>query len=120
MQVFLILLYVTITLVTGILLFLIIKYLQDKPFGRQFVTDHLSVYLSIAIFATNSFLSTAIILREIIGPFQGWIPKAIMIGQQFLNLSVLMCLLSMQLAQVCNVFFIDRCSICFYDRCHIF
>lgn len=123
MEVFLILLYFSIMLSTGILFFLIIKYLQDKPFGQQFVTDRLSVQSSIVIVILISNLSIAIIVREIFGPFPEWITKSISTVQQFLNLSFLMCLLSMQLAQACNIFFIDRfnilniCFICMHTSC---
>ena len=108
MKLLLVLMYFSITTCTGLLLFLIIKYLQEKPFGKQFVTDHLSINLSWAIFASVAFLSAAIIVRETFGPFDDQISKLVLFWQQFFNLQVLMCLVSMQVTQFCNVFFSDR------------
>ena len=100
--------YLGITTVTGLLLLTIVKYLKDKPFGKQFVTDHLSITLSWSIFGSVAFLSAAIIIREIVGPFDHWISQVVLFLQQFFNLHLIMCLLSMQVAQFCNVFFSDR------------
>ena len=108
MKLLLVLMYFSITTCTGLLLFLIIKYLQEKPFGKQFVTDHLSINLSWAIFASVAYLSGAIIIRETCGPFDDRISKLVLFWQQFFNLQVLMCLVSMQVTQFCNVFFSDR------------
>ena len=100
--------YLLIILSTGTLLFLMIKYWQEKPFGRQFVTDHLSVDLAITVFTCVAFLATANIFRELWGPFNETLTRFILMAQQMLNLSVLAYLLSMQIAQFCNVFFTSR------------
>ena len=100
--------YLSIVLLTGSLLFLITKFLKDKPFGQQFVTDKLSADLAIFVFMTNFFLSFAIIIRELIGPFCEDTTQIVLAIQQFFNLSILMCLLAMQFAQFCNVFFSSR------------
>ena len=103
-----ILVFISITLLTATLLFLIIKYLREKPFGRQMVTDHLSVNLATAIFSGVAFLSAIIIVRELIGPFEEWVPIVVLVTQQIINLLVLMCMLSMQVEQFCNVFCISE------------
>ena len=102
-----ILVFSTITLITATLLFLIIKYLREKPFGRQMVTDHLSANLATAIFSGVAFLSAIIIVRELFGPFEEWVPIVVLVTQQLINLFVLMCMLSMQVEQFCNVFYIS-------------
>ena len=99
-----ILVFISITLLTATLLFFIIKYLREKPFGRQLVTHHLSVNLATAIFSGVAFLSAIIIVRELIGPFEEWVPIVVLVTQQIINLCVLMCMLSMQVEQFCNVF----------------
>ena len=64
----LILLYVIINVLTGVLLYLIIKFLKSKPFGHQYVTDHLSIDFVIVLFASVSIYSASIIIRELTGP----------------------------------------------------
>ena len=86
----------------------IIKYLRDKPFGKQFVTDDLSINLAMAVFSTNFFLSLAIVTREIFGPFHDWIVKPILFCQIFFQFCMLFSLLAMQVAQFSNVFYSDR------------
>ena len=100
--------YLGIVILTASLLFLIGKYLQDKPFGQQFVTDKLSADLAMFVFLTIFFLSFVIIARELIGPFSEHTTQIVLAIQQFFNLSILMCLLAMQFAQFCNVFFSVR------------
>lgn len=89
MNILLIMLYLFITISTGVLFFIIIKYLKEKPFGKQFVTDHLNVSLSASIFADIAFLSMAVILREIIGPFYVSVGRAVIIIKQFFQLNYL-------------------------------
>lgn len=64
----LIIVYLLITIVTGVLLFLIIKYMKEKPFGAQFVADHLSADLALSVFSATAITSFMIIAREIRGP----------------------------------------------------
>ena len=108
MSVTIVLVFISITLLTAILLFLIIKYLREKPFGSQLVTDYLSVNLAISIFSGVAFLSTVIIAREVFGPFAEWVPIAVLVTQQIINHNSLMCMLSMQVGQFCNAFFTAR------------
>ena len=97
--------YLFIVISTGSLLFLITKYLQDKPFGQQFVTDKLSADLAMFVFMTIFFLSFTVIIRELTGPFSEDTTQIVLAIQQFFNLSVLLYLLAMQVAQFSNVFF---------------
>ena len=97
--------YLCIVIFTGSLLFLITKYLQDKPFGQQFVTDKLSADLAMFVFLGIFFLSFTVIIRELIGPFSEDTTQIVLAIQQFFNLSVLLYLLAMQVAQFNNVFF---------------
>ena len=66
----LILLYAAINVITGVLLYLLIKFLKSKPFGSQYVTDHLSIDFVIVLFASVSIYSLAIIIRELTGPLE--------------------------------------------------
>ncbi len=105
----LVLLYLSITLASGILIFLIIKYFQDKPFGRQVVTDHLIVNLLSAVFCGVLYLSSVIICKEVFGPLtNSSSTKAVLFVQQFIHNGVLLCFISIQVAQFSNVFFSDR------------
>lgn len=78
--------YLTITLLTGILLYLITKYMREKPFGSQFVTDHLSTDLAITIFVAIALTSSMIIAREILGPLDEISVKILLMLQQGLML----------------------------------
>ena len=104
----LLLVYLGIVIFTASLLFLISKYLQDKPFGQQFVTDKLSADLAMFVFLTIFFLSFVIIARELIGSFSEHTTQIVLAIQQFFNLSMLLYLLAMQVAQFCNIFFSIR------------
>jgi hypothetical protein len=48
------------------------RYLKEKPFGRQVVTDDLSVVLAVAIFVGVAFLTSVVTIREVFGPFTGF------------------------------------------------
>lgn len=104
----LIFLYLPITTASAALLVLIIKYLNDKPFGRKFVSDRLSIGLLSTMLFAIVFLSSAVILRELTGPFSPFMSWAVITMQQFLQLVFLVSLFSLQVAQFCNVFFISR------------
>jgi hypothetical protein len=93
---FLILLYTTITVLTGVLLFLITKYLRKKPFGTQFVTDRLRVDLAVCVFSVVSFNSSAIVAREILGPFGEVTTNAFLVVQQVSTSSLSAYTLSVQ------------------------
>ena len=108
MNVLLVAIYLTITLSTSLSFFLMIRYLNDKPFGRQVITDKLIIGLMLAILFSIIFLSSVIILRELIGPFSELLTWGVLVLQQFLQCFFGWSLLSFQVASFCNVFFIDR------------
>jgi hypothetical protein len=87
---------------------MILKYLKEKPYGQQFLTDHLIIGLLACLFTSIAFLSSAIILRELFGPYSISVSWCIILVQQFLQLVVVMTLLSIRVAQFCNIFFINR------------
>jgi hypothetical protein len=93
---FLILLYASITVLTGVLLFLITKYLRKKPFGTQFVTDRLSVDLAVCVFSVVLITSSAIVAREILGPFGEMTTKVFLWVQQMSTSSLSAYILSVQ------------------------
>jgi len=78
----LIVIYLTITILTGILLYLISKYMREKPFGSQFVTDHLSTDLAITVFVATALTSSMVIAREILGPLDEISVKILLMLQQ--------------------------------------
>jgi hypothetical protein len=108
MNIPLIALYISITVSTGILFLMIIRYLKEKPFGRQFVSDHLSIGLLSSVYASIVFMASAIIAREMAGQFSVAASWSVIAIQQFLHLVVIMSLLSIQVAQFCNIFFMSR------------
>ena len=62
----------------------------------------------LAILFSIIFLSSVIILRELIGPFSELLTWGVLVLQQFLQSFFGWSLLSFQVASFCNVFFIDR------------
>jgi len=105
---FLIIIYLFIIIMSGLLLGLFIKYLKEKPFGAQFVTDHLSRDLAVTIFCTVCVASLIIIAREVHGPFNEATVDMALILQQFTNSAIVTNILSIQIGQICNVFFAAR------------
>jgi len=108
MNILLIIMYISITATTATFFLLIIKYLKEKPFGQLFVSDHLSIGLLISVFMAIFFPSSAIILRELAGPYSVFISWSVIAIQQFLQIVVVLSLLSIQIAQFCNVFLTTR------------
>jgi hypothetical protein len=105
----LILLYFSITLASGILIFLIIKYFQDKPCGTQVITDRLIIHLLTAVFTGIAYLSSVITFKEVFGPLTNSVStKAVLFVQQFIHSGVLLCFLSIQVAHFSTVFLSDR------------
>lgn len=107
-KMFLILLYLLITATTGVLLYLITKYLRQKPFGAQFVADHLSIDLAISVFAVVLFTSVTVVAREILGPFDEFMVNVLLVLQQVTAAELSTNILSIQVAQFVNVFFSER------------
>jgi len=105
---FLIVLYSSITIATGVLLYLITKYLRQKPFGAQFVADHLSIDLAISVFAVVLFTSVIVVAREILGPFSESMVNVLLVLQQATTAELSTNILSIQVAQFANVFFSAR------------
>ena len=104
----LILIYVTIALLTGTLLYLIIKYLKKKPFGAQFVSDHLCVDLALTVFSGVLYTSLVVIAREFHGPFDDVTVKVILFLQQITAANLSANILSLQFALFSNAFFAAR------------
>jgi hypothetical protein len=100
--------YLLITTLTGYLLYLIVKYLKKKPFGAQFVTDHLSVDLAFTVFTSVAFTSTTVVAREILGPFDEATVKILLVMQQMTATVLSLNNLSIQTALFVNVFFAAR------------
>ncbi len=107
-KMFLILLYLSITTTTGVLLYLITKYLRRKPFGVQFVADHISIDLAISVFVVVLFTSVTVVAREILGPFSESIANVLLVLQQVTAAELSINILSIQVAQFANVFFSAR------------
>jgi hypothetical protein len=105
---FLIVLYSSITIATGVLLYLITKYLRQKPFGAQFVADRLSIDLAISAFAVVLFTSVIVVVREILGPFSESMVNVLLVLQQATTAELSTNILSIQVAQLANVFFSAR------------
>jgi len=103
-----ILVYSAILVLTGTILYLIIKYLKEKPFGAQFVTDQLSIDVILSVFSTVFVTSVAVIFRELVGPFSVYGAEISLIFQQFSGSTITFNLLSLQVAQFCNVLFSVR------------
>jgi len=108
MNILLVLMYLFISGLTAFLFLVIIRYLKEKPFGKLFVSDRLSIGLLASVFVSIAFLSSAIILRELAGPYSVAISWSVIVLQQFLQLVVVVSLFSIQVAQFCNVFCINR------------
>jgi hypothetical protein len=72
------------------------------------LSDQLIITLMVSIFAIIAFLSVALILREIIGPYSVLVTWFVIAVQQFLQLFVIMSMLSIQVAQFCNIYFASR------------
>ncbi len=111
MNVSLIIMYFSITALTACVFLLILKYLKEKPFGQQYLSDQLIITLMVSIFAIIAFLSVALTLREIIGPYSVLVTWFVIAVQQFLQLFVIMSMLSIQVAQFCNIYFASRCQL---------
>ena len=105
---FLVSVYLTIIVLSGISLYTIGKYLIEKPFGAQFVTDYLFIDLTFAVFCAVSTTGIAVIGREISGPFNNLEIPIFSYVQQFLYLSISTHIISLQIAQFCNIFFTER------------
>ncbi len=105
---FLIVLYLSITISTGVLLHLITKYLRQKPFRAKFVADHLSIDLAISVFAVVLFTSVTVVAREILGPFDEFMVNVLLVLQQVTAAELSTNILSIQVAQFVNVFFSER------------
>lgn len=99
--------YSTIIIVTAILLFTICKYLKEKPYGAQFVTDYLIVDAAITIFCAVSSIGFTVIGREV-GPLNDFGVGIFLSVQQFLNLAVSKHIQSIQAAHFFNIFFAAR------------
>ena len=104
----LILTYLLIIVLSGLPLRIIVKYLQEKPFGSQFVTDHLSTDLALSVFCAVTLTSVLILVREVIGPFDETSIKAVLVMQQLTTSAIVANILSIQVGQFCNVFFAAR------------
>lgn len=102
------LIYFAITLTSGTMLYIIYKYLKGKPFGTQFVTDHLSADLIINIFVSIVYVSASVGVREAAGPFNEAVSKVWSFVQQMQNLSVSNQILLLQVAHFCTIFFPAR------------
>ena len=100
--------YILITLLTGTLLYLIVKYLKKKPFGAQFVSDHLCVDLALAVFSGVLYTSLTVIARELHGPFDDVTVEVILALQQLTAANLLTNILSLQFALFGNAFFAAR------------
>ena len=100
--------YSTIIIVTAILLFTICKYLKEKPYGAQFVTDYLIVDAAITIFCAVSSIGFTVIGREVYGPLNDFGVGIFLSVQQFLNLAVSKHIQSIQAAHFFNIFFAAR------------
>ncbi len=117
MNILMIFLYFFISLSTGCFYLVIFRYLKEKPFGTLFVSDHLYIGLLVSVFFSVTFLSSAIIIREVTGPYSPAVSWSVIVVQQFLQMVVIMSLLSIQIAQFCNAFFINRLTFSmFYCR----
>jgi hypothetical protein len=117
MNILIIFLYFFISLSTGCFYLVIFRYLKEKPFGKLFVSDRLCIGLMVTVFFSVTFLSSAIIIREVTGPYSPAVSWSVIVVQQFLQLVVIISLLSIQIAQFCNVFFINRLAFSmFYCR----
>jgi hypothetical protein len=104
----LIVIYLFIIIICGLLLCLITKYLKEKPFGTQFVTDHLCGDLAVNVFCAVTLTSTIIIAREVYGPFDENAIKVILALQQLTTAAIVTTILSIQIGKFCDVFFAAR------------
>ena len=100
--------YLLIIVLSGLPLWIIVKYLKEKPFGSQFVTDHLSSDLALSVFCAVTLASVLVLAREVIGPFDESTIKAVMVMQQLTTSAVITNILSLQVGQFCNVFLSSR------------
>jgi hypothetical protein len=108
MNILLILLYFSISALTAAFFLVIRGYLKEKPLGKLFVSDQLYIGLLASVFVSIAFPSSAIIIREVTGPYSAAVSWSVIVVQQFFQLVVILSLLSIQIAQFCNVFLISR------------
>ena len=98
-----IIIYIATLVLTGILLYLLLKYLKEKPFGGQLVTGHLSIDLIISLFTLVLVTCVSVIGRELFGPFNSIGAETCLILQQLASSSLAFNLLSVQVAQFCSI-----------------
>ena len=96
--------YVAVNFVSAILLFTIAQFSKKKPFGKQFVTNRLSVDFALVIFTAISIYAWTVIARLALGPLDETILNVAWCTGQFFMLLVSMYMLSMQTAQFMNIF----------------
>ena len=109
-----IIIYIATLVLTGILLYLLLKYLKEKPFGGQLVTDHLSIDLIISLFTLVLVTCVSVIGRELFGPFNSIGAETCLILQQLASSSLAFNLLSVQVAQFCSILLSVRYGLAFF------
>jgi hypothetical protein len=101
----LIILYSCLSILTIAVRVILIKYIKEKAIDKQWVSDQIKIDLCIisgGIVIGNAF---AIIVRELIGPFQSTTIVTSLVLAEQCSLDVLqVCILSLQLMQILNIF----------------
>jgi hypothetical protein len=102
---------VYIGIITGTILttWIICEYIKSKPPDKLNLTQIIGFDLTIVLGSSASFLSTAVIIRELTGPFhQVYIVEFVVFCQQELNYAFLASVLSFQFFHALNVFFSSK------------
>ncbi len=101
----LIILYSGLSILTIAVRVILIKYIKEKAIDKQWVSDQIKIDLCIisgGIVIGNAF---AIIVRELVGPFQSTTIVTSLVLAEQCSLDVLqVCILSLQLMQILNIF----------------
>ena len=101
--------YVSIISGTVVITSIICQYIKSKPPDKLNLTHIIGMDLAIALGSGTSFLSIAILVRELTGPFnQVHIVEFVVFCQQALNYAFLASVLSFQFFHFLNIFFASK------------
>jgi hypothetical protein len=85
---------------------ILILYLKQKALHKQTIKDQILIDLASLSGGFVVFQSSAIILREIIGPFQHeFLVESIIMLNMFFYFAIIACIISLQFSQVLLILF---------------
>ncbi len=98
--------YSVVCIISEVLLFIIVKFIREKPLDKQRFLDYVQIDVAACTGLYIGFHSTMSVLREIIGPFSSEVlVEALMFCVLWLFYAMSTCILSLQFVQFFCIFY---------------